>query len=832
MAKKNIGKKIEEPSFSIEKYIPSKYHNLFAVVLIVIIFLAYFSPIYFGGKTYQSTDIVTIKSMKTFVEKDRTGFSLWNPYLFYGMPAYATGTEFRWWDFIGGIYSYGKYLFGQLFSVDYAANTLNLILIALTSFFFMRSVGGGLFTSLFVGISTAFSTGILLFIMIGHITKMISLAAFPIILMMLLRFNKKIKLLDFVLMTAFMHFVVLGAHVQIIYYIFLTVGVYYLFYFAHYLIKKEKEQVKQLLKSAGAFAAAVVIAMSLSADSYASLWEYNPYSTRTAKSVLEQSGGKVQSDSEFYEYATNWSFSPQEIMTFVVPSYYGFGNVMYQGPLTNNQEVKVNTYFGQMPFVDVAMYMGIVVFILALLGIFLNWKKPFIRFLALVNVLYLIASFGRNFSFLFDFMFHYLPFFDKFRVPSMILTMMQMTFPILAGFAIMKVIELKNSGDIKIIKIIKNGMFFFAGLFIAVLLLSSPISTWFIGHIEAAGEKGTRYSQIYDFMASMFTTDLIINMLLATLTFGAAYLFLIKKISRELFVVGLILFTMIDLFRVGSRGTHYDDNEDFKNTFNMPDYISVIKEQKDTSPYRIVNFKQGALGSVQANSNFNVYFLEQDMSGYSAVKPRSYQDIMDVVGPVNPTLWRMTNVKYLAFDQEVPFEGFSKLYSAEKSFVYRNDQVLPRAFFVDTIATAEPIAILNAIKENKFDPKHKAFVTGEELKVDKPDSTSYVNIVDYDEASIKLDVKASGNNFLFLSDTYYPKGWSALIDGNETKIYRTNHGFRGIIVPVGEHKIEFIYSPDSFVYGRYASLGLNILLIGLFIFALVKEKKKTTESNA
>jgi uncharacterized membrane protein YfhO len=108
-----------------------------------------------------------------------------------------------------------------------------------------------------------------------------------------------------------------------------------------------------------------------------------------------------------------------------------------------------------------------------------------------------------------------------------------------------------------------------------------------------------------------------------------------------------------------------------------------------------------------------------------------------------------------------------------------------------------------------------------------PDSTAYVRMESYKDETITLDVNASGNNFLFLGDTYFPNGWKAYIDGTETKIYRTNHNFRGILVPEGEHKILFEYLPESFVISKYLALILSSLtVIGLIVGIILTRKQK------
>ncbi|MCW8812036.1 MAG: hypothetical protein OQK65_00780, partial [Chlorobium sp.] len=102
---------------------------------------------------------------------------------------------------------------------------------------------------------------------------------------------------------------------------------------------------------------------------------------------------------------------------------------------------EVNTYFGQMPFVDVAMYMGVIIFFMALFAMFADWKNPLVRFFAILSLIALLISFGRTFSVVYDLMFNYFPFFDKFRVPSMILVLVQVSFPILAGLGLVKILS-------------------------------------------------------------------------------------------------------------------------------------------------------------------------------------------------------------------------------------------------------------------------------------------------------------------------------------------------------------------------------------------------------
>ena len=833
--------------FNINELIPQKYHVLTVALVVIILFLIFLNPLYFGGQTFQSGDIIASESGKPYVLKDREGFSLWNPHIFCGMPAYSIGTEQTWFNLIYMGFAYVRKAFSSLFSVEYAVWSFYLIVLAFSTFLLMKHISKNTLIGLFAAVATSFSTGLIVFLYIGHVTKLTSICMYPLIFLILLKFEEKIKIIYSLTLIILLQLFIQGFHVQIIFYTLFAVAIYYIFFFIRSLIKKEKEKGGRLIRSAGIFAAASVIAVLISADNLTQIYEYTPYSTRGGKSIVETSTGKSdQSESEFYDYHTSWSFSPEEILTFVVPSFYGFGSSTYNGPLSQNRDVEVNTYFGQMPFVDVAMFMGVLVFFLALFAIVTCWKNSFVQFLTILSAIALFISFGKNLSLLFDLMFYYFPYFDKFRVPSMILVLLQLSFPVLAGYGIMKIISLREHPDKKTVSIIKYSAYIFAGIFIISLLANKVLSSWFVTRVNDYAETiqtsrpqyAQQFQALAEYMGSMFTNDFLMALGMLSLAFWSSMLYLNKKFSADILVLVIIILTVIDLWRIDSRGAKYYDNPQIKNQFQTPAYVNAIKSQNDKEPYRILNLKQdGTLGSFNQNSNFNAYFLLEDFYGYSGIKPRTYQDIMDVVGPANPTLWRMIGVKYLVLDQPVQMPGLSPIYNSEKTIVNRNDNFLPRAYFVNKVEMKNNLEVLNLIKANSFDPKEVAFVHNKALSVEKPDSTTFSKILKYNDEHLLLDVNASGSNFMFFGSTYMsgkadykifklPTGWKAFIDDNETEIFQTNHGFMGIVVPKGKHKVEFTYAPKSFYISKFIVLSLSFLsLIGL-VFGIVFERKK------
>lgn len=832
--KKSDQKKSSQIGFSFDKIIPEKYQTLFFLSIILILIAIFFSPVIFGAKTIASADFLQGKSLREYATKARDGLSLWNPHIFCGMPAVVTALSPRWFDIISAIYSIlslGFYSLTSDYSITYL---LSFIILGFSTYFLMRELGQSRGVSFLTAIAVTFSTGISVLFFIGHITKLKSLAVFPFILLMLFRFQKKIKLIDALLFVVGIHLLALGAHVQIVFYFLLTIFIYFVYYFIRSFITKDKLLQKQLLKSLLISGAACIVALMMSFDTYSQLYEYKPYSTRGTKSVTELQSTESQTQTNSYEYNTSWSFSPGELLTFVVPSYYGFGKSTYNGPLSQNRDVEVNTYFGQMPFVDAAMYMGVIVFALAIFTMVVKRKEPLIQFLTLVVLFFILISFGKNFPVIFNLMYYYFPFFDNFRVPSMILHVVQILIPILAGLGIMELIKLRENKNQSIEKGLKITAIVFSGLFLFALLFSSAVSSWFtervISYSNSLGntQQAQMFNALQKYMTDMFVGDLQIAFALLALSFWICFAYLTFKVNKEILVLALSFFIIFDLFRISSRGAVYEDINYINELFKKPDYISIIEQQKEKEPYRIINLKQdGSLGSISQNSNFNVYFLQEDFYGYSAAKPRSYQDFMDVVGPTNYTLWKMLGVKYLVTNKPFPFEFFTTIYTSPDSttFVHRSDSSLSRIYFVDRVEEKPALELMNAIKNNEFNPKEVAFVDKLDFKTDKPGNQAYSKILEYKDEYISAEVNATGNNFLFHGTTFMP-GWKAYIDGIEAKVYKTNHGFQGILVPSGKHKVEFVYKPAGFEAGKYMSLILNVLLLGGIIVLVILGKKK------
>ncbi|MCF8344426.1 MAG: YfhO family protein, partial [Bacteroidales bacterium] len=86
------------------------------------------------------------------------------------------------------------------------------------------------------------------------------------------------------------------------------------------------------------------------------------------------------------------------------------------------------------------------------------------------------------------------------------------------------------------------------------------------------------------------------------------------------------------------------------------------------------------------------------------------------------------------------------------------------------------------------------------------------------------------------SEIFYEKGWNAYVDGKKMPHFRVNYVLRGMIVPAGEHSIEFKFEPQVYETGEtlslISSIILLLLIIGGAVYLFRKQNGSTTEAKA
>jgi len=846
---KNVREQARTPKAANTEHplIPPKYQHGAAMVLIYVSLLVFFHSIIFDGKTYQSADTIASHSWETLYKDAKAEgiFPLWNPYIFCGMPGYASVTFAvqRTFDITTFIWEQGVRKILTYFFFDDGNQSGTWLL-----YYLVYGIGIYIFAfhklknksvAVIVALMALYATYISLLIMMGHMTKLAVLAWFPFVFLIVDKLREKFSLLWALILILVIRLLIEPVHVQFIYYIYVALGFYLLYYFIRAVLKKENW--RAVLICGATVVVASLFAFFMGADQYFSTLEYNPYSIRGANPIVQTSAAhqaKTVEGGLDYDYATSYSFSPGELMTFFVPSWYGFGPLTYQGQLTGNQPQRLYFYLGQQPIVDGPQYMGIIVVLLALVGAYRCRKDPFVQFLGGLIVFALFISFGRDLPFVYDLMYRFVPMFNKFRAPVLILVLVQFCSPILAGYGITSFITERNRKMDPAQE--KKWKYILGGLGIGVLI--SLIGASFIKDMYSSffspQDIGKALSHSYgalnptmiglfsDFISSCVSTDILIGFVLLLILFGTIFFYQKGKLNRGALYAILIGLVLCDLWRVGWKTSDPRSQQEARQITAAPEYIKEL--QQDTSIFRVLKIQDGQ----PMYDNSLAYWRIQNAYGYQGAKLRTYQDMVDIAGLGNPLVWQMMNIKYLITNRDESNPGFVQVYNSPGTKVYAFRSWLPRVFFVNRCELSDSLSTLKKIAALSFDPRDVAYLSKTiAAAIDPPGQGAEATIVHYGIQDFEIRATATGNNLLFLSETYYPKGWKAYLDGNEIEIHRLNYLFRGVIIPQGTHNVVMKFEPASFTLGKTISLLSNVLVwgtgitIGLFQFFSRKKKK-------
>ncbi len=546
---RKIVEKSENNAF--EKFFAdNKKANYIFLGLIVLAILLFFKDGVFGGKIFASPDNLSPNSYKTFLGEAKSEgiYPLWVPYIFMGMPSLGSLSAS-----IPAAFNIFSYVWDNVLNA-YAGDNLFMltipyyILFAVSLYLYVQYKFKNNVIALICALAGVFATGIIQLIIVGHHTKMMTIAFFPLIMFIIDRLiDSKDKnifrlLLNFALLTILIYIQLHFHHIQMLYYSYMMIGIYIGYILIYRLIKKV--EVMNIVKPVILFIVATLFALAMDADVLLSIKEYNKYSIRGEAGIEAKMDPNKTDDKPLdYTYATNWSFSPGEVLTFFMPYYYGFGTVDVNGK-------RENMYWGQMPFTDSPVYFGAIIFVLAIIGISFNFRRnPFVQALTVIIVLFLFISFGRTWPIIYNLLYNYLPFYSSFRAPVMIHYYMDLAFVILAGFGLKSIVDAAKDEAMK--RKFRITSFIFLGIaglmfIIAIVGFESSYKDAVMNGPKALEYKQMGYNpqQISQYFANIAKTayantisNLMLNAFLIIIVIGAAYMYTLKKITVNVFLV-------------------------------------------------------------------------------------------------------------------------------------------------------------------------------------------------------------------------------------------------------------------------------------------------------
>jgi hypothetical protein len=817
--------------------------NLSALIVCSFLIAIFFFDVLFSAKTFLSPDAqgpsaLTVPLQEAFRE---VGFvPLWSPNIFCGVPSFGSLMYTPLVYLPGAIYEFVSRVIPLRVIIFHV---LHYLIAGMGVYLLLRRRSVSFGPALLGGMAFMFMPYLITMEVFGHGSQMMTTAYMPLAFWAVDRLFEKRDLLSLGLAGLIIGLQMQRGHVQISYYILMLLGAFWIY---SLIIRLREQRVKEIVPLTLNFIAALILAAALAAMLYLPVQEYTPYSIRGAQSVLQQAPGAQTGgdDGVGIAYATEWSFSPGEMMTFILPSFYGFGG---------------QTYWGTMPFTDYPNYMGIAILALAFFGIV--QRRPLTGFLSIVSVIALLISFGKHFSSFYQLFYDFLPYFNKFRVPVMILVVVQFSVAVMAGLGLEALLEklrsAKREDDAKHQSAAKTLMIG-AGAILAFVLLIS------MAHDSAASFMQSVYPDRYEPDTQRQLDQLRFGLLfkdlwMMALVLGGSLLLvaaaLRKKIGNTALVGGIFLLSLVDLWVIdfklnkpqSERGREAYMTADATALFLQADSVS-----RDAKTYRIFPIE------FFGENRWGAQGIES-IGGYHAAKPRAYQDLLDASGmtsfsakylrrvnqngrpaleqvPIEEIpfkerqrdLWLldMLNVKYVlsiyplnepnfAFRTQTSYDYHGQNYPVQ---VYENKTSLPRPFLVGAFEhIVEPKAALDRLLSGDFNP-HKSVILETPLEIiPQEDSTANIKLERYDLHHIDARTQSRSPQILVLSDNYYPVGWRAYLDGAEVKTYKANFCFRAVAVPAGAHRVEFRMHSSAYSAGFWTTAAGTVVVVGLII---------------
>lgn len=812
----------------LKKFIP----HLVAILVIFVVAATYFQADLKGKKIMQDDNLHfrgMAKESKDFKKTDGE-YPLWTNSMFGGMPTYLiTGRTKS--NYINYFYTYHRPISFFMY-------------MALGFYILMLVCGVNPWLSLVA--SLAYSLGSYFFIIIGagHNTKTAAITYMAPAIAAILLAYKGNYLKAFILFSLAFTLQVKSGHYQIVYYTIYIAVIYGIFRFVEAF--KEKT-IPQYFKATGIIFLGGIMALGCNFSKLYTTYEYTKYSIR-GKSELTEKRSELTAEQKADKtsglnrsYITQWSMGVTESLSTIIPYVKGSSTASLpedsktfdylkraQGQADHRLKKTpyyfgISMYWGDQP-VTSAVYFGAIVMFLFILSFFYIDPK-FKWWIMVATILSYVLSWGKNMPITTDFFIDYVPMYNKFRTVSMILVIANLTIVLAAFLGLNRLLSGQFSipESFKTSKFKINKDYHLNSLLISFLLTGGLCLILYLvgsGLFNFNSQRDVMFnkpgyaellSNIVDDRISLFKADAFRSFIYIALATVAIFLFLKKKINKNVALAAISLFIIVDMWTVNKRfitNDHFKTKRQTKTPFKANAADKKILEDKGY--YRVFDTTVDVFNTAATS------YFHKSIGGYHAAKLKRYQELISHhIAKFNRNVLNMLNTKYI-------IGGDKK----GNKFPQLNPDALGNAWFVDTLkivenADAEIAALTN------FNPKTTAFVDKRysalvKNEVHAPDSLSTISLTKYHPDHMVYEANCNSEKAAIFSEIHYDAGWNAYIDGKPAKYFRTNYVLRGMIIPEGKHKIEFKFHPKSFYVGENVSMISSIILLlclgGLILF--------------
>lgn len=805
--------------------------SIYFILVIIFFYKLFLHPdfIVFGT---DATDRFSITNYIRNVALEYGSFPLWIPVHFSGLPN------------IDATHSIQLNLFCFLYYIlplPLAFNLFMYIHFFFAGFFmylFAKEINLKKEGAFLAGLMFMFSGVLISHLFVGHMAKIVSWSHVPLLLFLTKRGVERRELKPFLIMSIVMGHQFLGGHTQMSFYSTLLIGVFALFALYHF---KEKGNTPAdwLIKPGLKFLLSIVLAVMI-------------YSVQLLPSYLYTQKYSERSGGTSYEFSTSWSFAPIELPGIVIRDPFG-----YAWPWTINMAKTERNkdsfakpfvpYWGPMPQRLTGDYLGVLPFILVIIGITFN-RNRYSWFFIISAIVTLLLSLGK-YTPLYWLAYKFVFGFSYFRVPSSIFALTVLCFSLLAGKGVDFLLNDDRQFTQKSFKRFMKGISIFTVLLVVFSALLSFLGENYLNLFQVSMDKYRFAAQLasYDSMVMdrfiKIRNGLFIFSALMIISTLIIYFRSIGKVSKQHLSILLFAVIIIDLWGYGYEFIKYTKIDE--NTFygNMK-AVKIVKEDNKDQKFRLLAIDDRSIQNASINLRSFSYHGIELLNGRHDLAPRYYQQMLNA-SVKSPKLLSLLNAKYVLLTKNNDlrrfvgsgerFEKQFKLLVTDDTFkLYKNNEYMDRTFIVNRARiVSDDKYVLPYMMRDHFDPTTEVVIEEKPSKPDgmagKPAKENKTEIELYSPNRILVNADLKADGFLVLADTYYPD-WKVYVDGVEGKIYKTDYALRGVYLNRGSHKLEFVY--ESKTLKMYGSLSGSVLILTLsaIIWIIYREKRALSMS--
>lgn len=835
-----------------------------AALLTAVVAIVFFAPDDFRGNVLQQHDILQGLANGQEVQQyeAETGHAArWTNALFGGMPTFQISPTYAANTLMGWIFK--VYTLGL-------PSPANLLFAMMLGFFIMCLCMKMKWPeALFGALAWGFSSYFIIIIGAGHIWKFVTLAYIPPTIGGIALLYRGRYLAGSALTALFAALQLQSNHPQMTY--------YFCFLILFMIIARgvtlwRERNFATWCKASACLAGAALLALAANSASLYNSYEYAKETVRGHATALSaDSDGSAPASGMDRDAITAWSYGQDESLTLLIPNIKGgatikpvggqntllsvadtdAANNAYLSPAEMQVLQSFPQYFGDQPMTNGPVYVGAIVFLLALLGLFVIDSPEYapMKWALFAGAVFsLFLSWGHNFPWLTDLFIDYMPGYNKFRAVSSILVVMEFCLPLLATMTVIKMVRTPD-----FLSRYKWQFYTVFGLGAAICLIGwlSPsifgqaFSQQEISQLQAQGiftdpAYANILATIRDARLGLVSADcgrsfgfIVIGFLLIWLYLSGAFR------QSTLFVCALSAIVLIDLFSINKR---YVNSDNFVEP--MPQTATFAESEadrmilEDKSYYRVAD--------LQDFSGARSSYFHKTIGGYHAAKLTRYNDL--ITRQIQPAIGRALQKAHDNAERLSILQQDSTLTQAEadsidtrlfagvdepilnllntKYYLYgdyaeENPNAYGNAWFVDRINYVD-----NANQEmealSAINP-HTTAVAGEQFKSILGEATPVsgadkITLTEYAPDKLTFEAVSANGGIAVFSDIYFPWGWEATVDGTPTPIGRVDYTFRALRLPAGKHQVIFEFNPKSLTITN--TIGI-IAVIAIFLLSLL-----------